>query len=300
MLILSNGREIGLGWRGPSPQDDRDYPIKQARFRFPILNLFFRDKYALPARTNNRQFVPDLDRMNQLTIGSCTAHVGPGVMHFLTRKMTGKEVYFSRLFGYWLNRYYAEGKNPPLKDDGAYLRNMAQTLVVYGLPKEDAWPYDISQLNTEPPVRAYIEAQQYQATEYYRLDLAGVNREDLLTAIKTHVAAQVPVFFGVWLYNSFEQAVQPGAIPMPLKTDKLSGGHALWASDYDDDFVITDRRNNCKTVGALVCPNSWGTEWGYKGFAYIPYDYILAKAGLLSDVWAITKAEWLDEDRFSK
>jgi C1A family cysteine protease len=58
----------------------------------------------------------------------------------------------------------------------------------------------------------------------------------------------------------------------------MIGGHAVMAVGYDDEkkhFIIQ---------------NSWGTEWGDKGFFYMPYDYA-ANSDLAADFWTIRIVE---------
>ena len=55
-----------------------------------------------------------------------------------------------------------------------------------------------------------------------------------------------------------------GNIPLPnTQTEKLLGGHCISLVGYND---VTKR---------CTCANSWGTNWGAKGYFTISYAYVL-------------------------
>jgi C1A family cysteine protease len=61
---------------------------------------------------------------------------------------------------------------------------------------------------------------------------------------------------------------------MPASDEKSVGGHAVLAVGYDD------------ATREFLVRNSWGTDWGLKGYFKIPYAY-LTTAKLASDFWTI-------------
>ncbi|CAE7671289.1 unnamed protein product [Symbiodinium necroappetens] len=65
---------------------------------------------------------------------------------------------------------------------------------------------------------------------------------------------------------------------MPQANDQQLGGHAVCAVGYDDF-------QQC-----FIVRNSWGEEWGDKGYFYMPYEYMCNPA-LASDFWAINWVE---------
>lgn len=65
---------------------------------------------------------------------------------------------------------------------------------------------------------------------------------------------------------------------MPKLSEKVVGGHAVLVIGYND---ATQR---------FIVRNSWGTNWGMKGYFTMPYDYLLDE-NLSDDFWMIKVVE---------
>lgn len=294
----------GLGWR-PDLPDVRDLtfqssniPAKlKAKGHVKSVKQLLKDvgienaPKKLATKVDLREWCSPIE--DQKEIGSCTAHAGVGLIEYYERKATGKHIDASRLFLYKVTRNLLGWKG----DTGAYLRSTMGAMVLFGTPPEKYWPYDTSKYDEEPTAFLYSFAQNSQALSYYRLDPVGTSPSELLTRIKTYLAAQLPCMFGFTVYNSITQADATGKIPFPSSTDSIEGGHAVMAVGYDDTIKIKNTKKGSKeTTGAILIRNSWGKTWGDKGYGWLPYDYILN--GLADDWWSLISKEWVETDQF--
>lgn len=177
-------------------------------------------------------------------------------------------------------------------DTGAFLRSTMQSMVLFGVPPEDYWPYIIADYEKEPSAFCYAFAQNYQTIQYVRLDPSGTTKAALLQNIKNHLAAGLPSMFGFTVYNSISQAGTTGAIPFPCPAERAAGGHAIVAVGYDDKKKITNSGCKQSSTSALLIRNSWGDH----GYGWLPYDYVLR--GLATDWWVLFKSEWIDTGEF--
>ena len=86
-----------------------------------------------------------------------------------------------------------------------------------------------------------------------------------------------PVTVGFYVYSSFQtQAVaKTGIMPYPnISKEYLLGGHAVLLVGYD------------KTNKYFIARNSWGANWGDKGYFYMPFR-VIQNQNMSADFWII-------------
>ena len=202
---------------------------------------------------------------DQKALGSCTANALVGNLEFLEQKAGRSAIDLSRLFVYYNERVLEGTVN---EDAGAFLRDGIKTLVKEGVCPEKQWPYLITRFNVKPSAACYRHALDHQVLSY--------NRVLTLNEMKMCLAEGFPFVFGFTVYKSFEsrRVARTGQLDMPKPTEGVVGGHAVMAAGYDD----ATRR--------FMVRNSWGTDWGLKGYYTMPYRY-LADRNLSDDFWTI-------------
>lgn len=276
----------GMGWKRDLP-DFRDYTPKTDEVK-SLLSKSLTLKSLVkqqPTSADLRQWCSPVENQGQL--GSCTANAGVGMLEYYERRAHGKYLDGSRLFLYKASRDLLGWKG----DQGSYLRTTMKAMVLFGVPPEQYWPYNISNFDAEPPAFCYAFAQSYQAVRYYRLDSPGTSPDKVLDNIKRYLAGGLPSMFGFSVYSSMPPVGDgKGEIPYPQPGDNQVGGHAVLAVGYDDKKKIGN------DTGALLIRNSWGANWGERGYGWLPYSYVLS--GLAVDFWSLIQADFVDTDLF--
>ena len=245
------------GWL-PDLPDARDY-----LYSAPVEVLA-----ALPSKVDLRRACPPVYDQGQL--GSCTANAIGGAFEFEQRRQGLKDFMPSRLFIYF-NERTIEGTVDT--DSGAMLRDGVKSVAKLGVCPEDEWPYDIARFRDKPSARCFKDAARHQALVYRSV-------LQTLPQLQGCVASGIPFLFGFSVYESFEstEVARTGVVPMPRRKEKQLGGHAVVAVGYDD------------AKQSFIVRNSWGTQWGQRGYGTMPYSYLTSEM-LAADFWAISTVE---------
>jgi len=235
----------------------------------------FRDMVYEPAKITTLPKSIDLRKQcpavyDQGQLGSCTANAIGGAFEFELLKQKLADFFPSRLFIYYNERVIEGSINT---DSGAQIRDGIKTVNNQGVCHETLWPYVITKFKTKPTQKCYTDAKKHLVTSYLSIP------QDL-NQMKSCLAAGFPFVFGFSVYDSFEGATvaKTGVVNLPLKTEKLLGGHAVMCVGYDD---VSQR---------FTVRNSWGTTWGLAGYFTMPYAY-LTNGKLASDFWTIRIVE---------
>jgi hypothetical protein len=251
---IKNVRLDGCRPGKPSPRDFR---------------AVFCDDLPVPDRVDLRPYCTTVENQGQLRTCTLNATVGAVEYHYSRRDRHAQD--FSRLFVYYnLRRMKGEVNEDP----GAEIREAMAALINYGVCIEDLWPYDPTLLAVEPPQDAYKDAMKHQLLQYARVD--GGQR-----AINS-LAAGLPVIFAIDVpYRCYEEAAKTAILLGPKPGEREEdpfGRHSMLIVGYD------------KPAKTFLVRNSWGEEWGDRGYCRIPFD-VMESCCYVEDFWVIAELE---------
>jgi C1A family cysteine protease len=159
---------------------------------------------------------------------------------------------------------YSQRRHQPA-DEGMTIREAMKIIQEQGVCSLASMPYDPQRINVLPTPEQRKAAASYRAKSYARLNTIGEMEAYLMT--NCFVA-------GVMVHERFMDA-PGGIIPMPEPGCEYLGGHAICVVGFD-------RRNRM-----FKFANSWGTQWGDRGFGHVGYATLQA---LLMDAWGMVDA----------
>ena len=143
---------------------------------------------------------------------------------------------------------------------------------------EKNWPYHIDKFTVKPTDACYQIAHHHHAVQYHRVNQ---NQKSICAVLQQNL----PIIFGFLVYPSFEveEVAKTGIVPLPQKGEKSVGGHAVAIVGYQPSSDDSDE-------SLFIVRNSWGEDWGDKGYCYFPESYIL-NPDLAFDFWVVQKVE---------
>jgi hypothetical protein len=111
------------------------------------------------------------------------------------------------------------------------------------------------------PLAWFTAARKYTIADYATLYPASTDKNAIskTDVVKKSLAEGKPVITGINCPDSFQVLTD---VWYPAESPGIfAGGHAVCVIGYDDE----------KYGGAFEIQNSWGTDWGNEGYAWIPY-----------------------------
>lgn len=109
------------------------------------------------------------------------------------------------------------------------------------------------------------KAERYKLKKDTPFKIQKYVRLTSLQQIKEAIYHVGPVVFGMSIDSGFYNPDRYGVIPEP--NNKVLGGHAMCAVGYDDNKKCAGSK------GAFYVKNSWGSNYGSKGYIWIPYSH---------------------------
>ena len=226
-----------------SKKDVRDY-----RAVCSISNIEFPEEFTL-----------DLSKIkSQGKINSCVAHSLSTIIEYFNKKQLGIDDEMST--GY----IYGNRRNSSYTGEGMVIREALANAKIYGDVKSSDFPYNIEvpeaiEKFEESSIKLFDTGYVYRISSYCKLE----NEAD----IKQALMKNGPVIIGMTWYA--DMIVVNGVLTSFLDENDKRGGHAMVLYGWD-------------SRGWKV-HNSWGTKWGDKGCAIIPYDMKIREAWTIVD-----------------
>ncbi|CAF0729292.1 unnamed protein product [Adineta steineri] len=212
---------------------------------------------TLPRQIDLRRWMAPI--VSQDLMNTCAASAFASACEYLIKRRTGSYVQLSRLFIHF-NAQVIDQRTHTVEDAGATRKNVIVGMRKFGVCKEEYWPYDRRLLNKKPSPDAYEAAR--------RFSIVSLRLPFQINAMRTYLANKIPVVIAAKIKYEINGEVNAngGYLPIPDADDEeisYLGSHAVLLVGYDDDSEY------------FIARNSWGRDWGYYGYCFLPYQYLL-------------------------
>ncbi|MEW5771175.1 MAG: C1 family peptidase [Pseudomonadota bacterium] len=266
------GRTSGQGKTASSNTGHRTWASRKASLnavpdRIDIRDWVYQPTLApVPPVLVNCQRVPEI--LDQGTEGACTGFALAAVANFLLASQ-GRERRASPRMLYEMARRYDEW--PGEWYEGSSARGAMKGWVRHGVAQRALW--GDAQHGTRHMTQAVVrDAMQCPGGAYYRVNHRQVR--DMHAAL-----AEVGILYATLMVHDGWMAPGPRTVtvgqgkkalklPVITRQGRADSGHAVAIVGY--------------TEQGFIIQNSWGTAWGAKGFALLPYEDYMLHA---TDVW---------------
>jgi hypothetical protein len=161
--------------------------------------------------------------------------------------VSGPDRFFSPTFLY--------SQRPNRGSEGMHLTDAVYILYAHGCLPWSEMPYLEATADYPPNAEQDLAARTYQVADWAVLDPCTSDK------LKLALSMDLPVVLGILATEEFVK-LEGNTVFQDFNPEHGLGGHALCAVGYDD------RRQAVHVV------NSWGREWGSRGYGWISYDLL--------------------------
>jgi C1A family cysteine protease len=221
---------------------------------------------------------------------TCSAFEASALAEYLIYERTGQSRLLSENFNYWAAKSF-ELTTPYLQNGYAHVDGMAGFLAVKALENgvmlETDWPYqdqngisaqvpgcssDAGPVPTEcftgtPPAGAPVQPLRFQTTFIPREQIG-----DYMLAYRKPVVMNIMWYFAAAKAKGVVRLPTTNEVNACLTTGQGCGGHVILLVGY------------YKAQHLFIFRNSWGPQWGSKGYGFIPEQYILQNCELCHQI----------------
>ncbi|EPB65523.1 papain family cysteine protease, partial [Ancylostoma ceylanicum] len=163
---------------------------------------------------------------------------------------------------------------------GTYIGDALELMKTKGIVSWEMMPYDEN--NCTPPGNSMLNAASVNKIKGYN----RLNNKMNLNEYKTYLSNDVPIITGTSLGANFDYYGSRGnTSTFTCSQLKPNSGHAMLMVGYDDNRK------------AFKIMNSWGSDWGEKGYVWVDYEcFKLMMGSSGSEAYVISKDYELSKD----
>lgn len=252
----------------------------------------FEAPLSLPSSVDNSQLPSFPPIGDQKQLGSCVAWGTTyyqatheyGLLNGLNNKTSLKTVFSPKWTYNNLNGGYDQGLN---------IFDSYQLFSQNGVVSIERFPYDSNYREWDLNVQDWISAISYRTSPGQLISGIGGAQQNL-EVIKQLLNNGHVLTFGTFIesWQMTKVKKDPASSNNAHVGESVAswmngtyGGHCMTIVGYDDDIWVdinNDGKVDAGEKGAFLIANSWGTNWGNKGFVWVAYDAFLTKSAVVN------------------
>jgi hypothetical protein len=263
LLLLVSSHAFGQGLILSSPEDKASFP------KLPADSFGFTE--SLPLSYSLEKYVPPVLSQNGGTcVGFASFYYGLSTMYNIKFNLTDPDEKYVHSFDpYFI--YSIQFNDKDDCDNGLSFIDAFDKLMNIGAKKTLFPPFTNcgTKWSVDKLKNTLDYTTPYSINNYYYLDKESKTKNQVIDIVKGALYNDIPVITGfkfvesMYTYNSANiSGVKSDGLWDPSANEKRDGGHALCVIGYDDT----------KFGGSFRIVNSWGTDYGDRGFIWVKYD----------------------------